>query len=50
MPGNIDVEGDDGGRRILRIALEAKCRETTINCAKKYSGVPQKQACVSGKS
>jgi len=50
IPGNIDVECDDSGRRIWRIAFEAKCRETTMNCAKKYSGVLLKQASVSGKS
>jgi len=42
VPGNIDVECDDGGRRICHMAFEAKCRETTMNCAKKYSGVPLK--------
>ena len=49
VPGNIDSECDDEGR-ICRVAFEAKCRETTMNCAKKYSGVPLKQASVSGKS
>ena len=50
MTGNIEVESDDGGRRICRVAFEATCREKTMNYAKKYSGVPLKQAYFSGKS
>jgi len=50
VPGNIDVECHEGGRRICRVVLKAKCGETTMNCAKKYSGVPLKQGSVRGKS
>jgi len=49
MPGNMDVEGDDE-RTVCRVAYEAKCRETMMNYAKKYSGVPLRRASLSGKS
>jgi len=39
MPGNRDVEGSDK-KTVCRVACEAKCRETILNYAKKYSWVP----------
>jgi len=45
-----NVEGDDDERTVCCVACEAKCRETMMNYAKKYSGVPLKQASLSGKS
>ena len=49
MPRNIDIEGDNK-RIVCRVTYEAECRKTTMNYAKKYSGVPLKRASVSGKS
>ena len=40
-----NIEGDDE-----RTVCEAKCRETMMNYAKKYSGVPLKRASLNGKS
>ena len=44
-----NMEGDDE-RTVCRVACEAKCRETMMNYAKKYLGVPLKRASLSGKS
>jgi len=43
------IEGDDE-RTVCRLACEANCRETMMNYAKKYSGVPRKRGSLSGKS
>jgi len=44
-----NIEGDDE-RTVCRVACEAKCRETMMNYAKKYSWIPLKRASLSGKS
>jgi len=44
-----NIESDDE-RIVCHVACEAKCRETMMNYAKKYSGVPLKRASLSGKS
>jgi len=48
MPGNMDVEGNDK-KTVCRVSCEAKCRETILNYAKKYSGAPLKKVSLSGK-
>jgi len=44
-----NIEGDDE-RTLCPVGCEAKCRESMMNYAKKYSGVPLKRASLSGKS
>jgi len=44
-----NIEGDDE-RTVCRVTCEAKCRETMMDYAKKYSGVPLKRPSLSGKS
>jgi len=44
-----NIEGDDE-RTVCRVMCEAKCRETKMIYAKKYSGVPLKRASLSDKS
>jgi len=36
-------------KEFVHVACEAKCRETIMNYAKKYSGVPLKEVSLSGK-
>jgi len=47
--GNMNIKVDNE-KIVSCVACEAKCRETLMNHAKKYSGVPQKRASLSGKS
>jgi len=44
-----NVQGDNE-RKVCHVVCEAKCRETMMNYAKKYSGVSLKRASLSGKS
>jgi len=49
MMSEENIEGNDE-RTVCRVACEAKCRETMMKYATKYSGVPLKRASLSGKS